>query len=290
MVYPPVTPTADDVDQELKKRAKVTRIGRVLKKLGLMQLEDLPEVGLSNLKLKIAQAPQEIISRLRALGRTPDTEDFVRTLKPDADEEQFRNIFGAAEFKPPEVPLSSDKVTAPFSTEMANEIARQGRVERGEEWGGLEKFLSEQMGKLGMVSPALESPEAYRSAVASEQEAARIRRESFARTDNPIVNFANTPTAIFGLTPADIVGIGTIVAGGVNVIRSLTEFSRLPQYQAMQQVARRAAAQGKPIPAQVQKDAKTALQTAFNLQKAGMNEAADEIMARFNKAYGGQYA
>ena len=51
-------------------------------------------------------------------------------------------------------------------------------------------------------------------------------RERFARDPNPIVRMANTPTAIAGLTPADIAGIGLIAYGGYVGVRSLIPITK----------------------------------------------------------------
>ena len=50
--------------------------------------------------------------------------------------------------------------------------------------------------------------------------------ERFARDPNPIVRMANTPTAIAGLTPADIAGIGLIAYGGYVGVRSLIPITK----------------------------------------------------------------
>ncbi len=102
-----------------------------------------------------------------------------------------------------------------------------------------------------------------------------------------------TPSPETGLAPADILGfvgfVATIVlsAGqGVQAIRSLTEFRRLPQYKAMVDVAKD---RGIPRNSKVFKDAENVLRTSVNLYRRGAKEAGNEIMARFNAAYARAY-
>ena len=110
-------------------------------------------------------------------------------------------------------------------------------------------------------------------------------RERLRQNPNPLIRAANTPTEIFGLTPADIVGIGLIITGGVQAIRalrSLTGFKRLPQYKAVEQLAK-----DKKIPkdSPVYKDVLNQIRTAYNFYKQGSTELAEEIMAQFNASY-----
>jgi len=79
--------------------------------------------------------------------------------------------------------------------------------------------------------------------------------------------------------------IGAIAMGVWQVgttIQSLTAFRRLPQYKAMLEYAK---SNNIPRNSPVMKNAEAALKTAFNMRKAGANEAADEIMSRFYASY-----
>ncbi len=114
-----------------------------------------------------------------------------------------------------------------------------------------------------------------------EQQSQAQLRERYANQPS-IIGWANTPTKVFGLTPADIVGVATIVAGGAEIIKSLTEFQRLPQYKVLVDFAK---SQNIQKDSPLFQDARDALRTAFNLYKGGATDAANEIMARFNKSY-----
>lgn len=139
-------------------------------------------------------------------------------------------------------------------------------------------FVKALSGGVGMSR----SPEIFRAQQESEMQAQAIREdELFRNNPNAVIRFANTPT-IIGLTPAQIVGIGAGAADIGILIKDFTAFSRLPQYKAMQQFAK---SNNIPKDSPEFQQAKGVLQTAFNLQKQGMSEAADELMGRFNAAY-----
>ena len=68
---------------------------RVLRGLKMMNLEDTPDVGLTNFKTQVDANPQGVLSGLKKLGRTPDTEAFIKAIKPDVNEEHLQSIFGS---------------------------------------------------------------------------------------------------------------------------------------------------------------------------------------------------
>jgi len=71
-------------------------ISRTLKGLGLMNLEDTADVGLTNFKAKMAHSPADVLAGLRKMGRTTDTESFLKSVKPDVDEVGLQTIFGTS--------------------------------------------------------------------------------------------------------------------------------------------------------------------------------------------------
>src|SRR3990167_3021194 len=108
--------------------------------------------------------------------------------------------------------MVSDKVTAPFNPQLSEQIRKQQTdtvypplpeqgVSPTQDLGIAFRRLTGRVNKA--ENEALK--QAYQSQVESEQSAQAIsRNELFRNNPNAVIRFANTPTAIFGLTPGDI--------------------------------------------------------------------------------------
>jgi hypothetical protein len=86
------------------------------------------------------------------------------------------------------------------------------------------------------------------------------------------------------LTSGEIAMAALVLYGGYkggSIIRSATEFRRLPEYDALVKFAE---SEGIPVNSARFKNAETAMRSAVNLYRGGAKEAANEIMAQFYKS------
>ena len=317
-----VTPTADDIENQLQQKSRLKSIGRFLRALGLMKLEDTEDVGLTNFKSQMAQNPLNVLAGIQKVGRTPDSETFLKSIKPDLDEQGFQTIFPPFKGDKPLLhqAFRGDKPIQPMGVHQITPTIKLPPVvppamgvhpvsQTPELLADVD--LDEAVKKAGIRAPVGIAPLEYLTSLTREQKIQLVKQEQernkpvfnpeawlfgqdtaqatarfnerLEQDPNEVIRWSNTPKDwLLRLRPTDVVGIAAIITGGIQAIRSLTEFSRLPQYRAMVKDAK---------VADIPKDspefmrAKNTLQTAFNLKKQGASEAADAIMAEFNRAY-----